>query len=492
MLRRVAICLIIASALLCGCVEERLEVVLNADGSGRVSGEVILSDRLMTAYHEVLRTGAPVIGSIMGTRVSSAVLIGYVQSYDEKNLDDALNLHDYRRATLANGAQRTRFAGTFESPTFLDTPFAREVLGLQWAPRSNGSNALYLDLAPRSRDRWAMNLGNPSFPAPTLRMLYGIAQGYRRKVKIQFPFPVEESPSADQLDAYTLQWDLDLGNHASLEKSEMVEALTDEGRASVIFSTDVLPVAYRAAREEAMALAHVENPGMQPTGGMSATLRRVQVTRDQFVNEEAPAAPTQVMFELGLSLPDDAQFMQHQEPRMVRVENADHESLLSCFGSGGRSGIWNEAGGYSVRFYATRPENLPGTLLKLEGVLPVIVATATREVRFGPDTFLTLLRPMHPPRDTSPEITLSQIDTNTAILCSGEVPDPEGVCQVLTVNLLLRDGTYESSWGGQPQGNERQVGFRTPIAEAEQIVVTVVDAYERYDVPFAADEIQLP
>jgi hypothetical protein len=480
--------------LLTGCVEERIDIVLNADGSGRVRAEIVESSRLMTAYHEIMRMRLPVVGSVMGIRVNAQAVTQVVQRHDAPVLEEALNVYAYERRDLWNGGRRTRYSGTFGSLSFLDTNYARETLGLRWLPRDAGGNVLYIDIAPRDLDRWAIDFGGRASPEPTLRMLFGLFQGYRRNVRLHLPFPVEDAPAADRDADGGLHWDLNLRDARTLEEAEKLDALCDAGRATVMFATDALPGAYRAARAGMLRLPEgpADAVGEIPEG-MMATLRQVQVTRSQLIATGTPSEPTQVMFEWQLQIPESLSFMQHLGARVFRAEDEEGESVITALSETPQSGYRPEAGGHAVYFYAQYPQRVPGALSVVQGVLPVAISESMYEVRLGPEAFRNLLDTSEDVRPDVPhEMVLTRLDTNAATFQTAVQADERAVCRVASASLMLEDGTYEEAWASRPRGNTRSVSFRTPILEAEQVVVTLVKAYSIYEVPFLARDVRLP
>lgn len=277
---RILIFALACGFLLGGCYEEKSEITLNKDGSGKFKCRLVISERLIVATSE--EDGGKQIPGVSKDKVL-------------KSLGSAIEIGSIKQIEQPDGGRIIEFDGTFSNAEqFFLSDFCRDTLKLRLSKTTDGQAVIYCQLSDISEKS----------SGPSTTQLYGLAKGKYVKRTIHLPANIEKTNGTLSSDKRTVSWSFDLRNKEGLARTKTFERSEDEGVGNAFFDASALEFALPLKTQKVSEETSIESQGhdnSETIEGLNAKISWVSIEQKIKLNNGSSKPETSGV-ELGIEL----------------------------------------------------------------------------------------------------------------------------------------------------------------------------------------------
>lgn len=474
------LCVVFLGCLLTGCYETRLDVLVREDGSGRMNGQLLISERMMMAIESSENTEAS--GS---TKVSTA--------FDEQTLRDKLGedseILELEITDLEDGSRQLEFVAEFaDIVTYLNKSGDRGMAPFRLMETSEGTGSVVF-----------ANQMNESPMSPELGQLYGMVKGFYFKVSVTLPVSLSSETDALALDGTTATWEFDLRDRDGLKKAMEVEDALANGEVYAHFSLDDWPeiTDELVAQRPSVQPAGISQTSEESGGKLWAQVATLHLSRiHQVIPEEEmedvmfhSGNDEELTFHILVSWVQDAKPSEYETAVLEEVITETGESLLPekrphSF----RRDVHERTKAFTSTVKAKAPSPLAKKIRWVKGYVPVVAGVESEVVMLNdPLSFVG--------EGTLKNETLQQLgavvkeveEKSLKIEVTGEAID--------SCVLVKKDGTRHNgsqSWSGSGGQYTYTYRFSERIEPEDSVEFTLRLSEKLTRVPFEARDLLLP
>jgi hypothetical protein len=481
---------------LVGCYEDTTELTLNADGSGQLEREIVISDRFLVAMTEQEEDAGS--GQMSMNNELPFDRESFMKIVDE----EVFTLETFETTDEDNGNRRISITGSFDDATaFLNSELGEQTM-VKLVADGEGNAALHWTAF--NSDQFENDLGWPQ--------MYGLAKGLRMATVVNAPAPLTHEHGEGEGEGNTARWEIDLTSREALEKTIALENALEGGNAVATFEGNPFELELPAAETPAPGGPSVEvaaestaegEEGEEGEGGargLSATVGSVTITRTAEVAELPDDVSSRGLPEpraaLGIHLtwPEGKRPISFEEPEVTEATDDTGQSLVdpdhsfSTF----RTDVWEHEESLLIAAEnMVAPGEGASEIVSLEGVVPVLMGTETEEIQ------VTELQ-----ANEGQPITGSEMAEQLAVAIKkiqGSQVDVSTNSESLETAFLVKGGaegerleTQGKGWSGFNDEYTYNFTFPQPVEEGDALVLVVVTKEIIARVPFSASELPLP
>ena len=473
----------VLTGILAGC-QQRIELVLNEDGSGTLRGERTLDDRVVM-LGDLLASNP---GS-KATFLNSEVLECNV----ETGLLEPAHFDTFQSEKNPDGSVTVAFEKTFSTIDSLLPLLGPRLLPVELYQTGDQHEAVMaLNLSVKS------DIGTDGTPDDVMRTFYLIAKGTCWTLDFTGPFPL--TVNAGEADDRQISWTIDLRNQAGLENAQALVAGLDEPVLTATFPLEGLGFTLpgKELSQEETTLPKPPEATVPTAEDMRIELGAVVVEKTQSV-AGGPLSSTKLRIGFDVTLPDGVIPLSIASPAsaQVVVGKTASEVEVSNWSAVGALDTWRCSLNYKL------PDPTITHLDALYAEARMTIASELETLEFD----LEQLQAMNGKDQTGVEaldalgITLEMIGSeglsfryaSTEEVRSAEQEDREITAPIVEVKLVRGEGsgtwsTSNRDWKGaytlHSAGDELREGAHLSItvARAQEVMSLPLDVVE-YDIP---------
>ncbi len=458
---------IICVLLVSGCIEDEVEVTLNADGSGTVIQKITLSERLLVALSD---------GNIGDN--TPPVTIDQVR----QRIGSAFDITDLRQTDLPDGGKIFEIKGVFERPErfFLST-YCQKDLKIRLSPIGSGNAAIFSDIG-FSGD----GLGS----GMTMERLYGLVKGLYISRTVALPADVVRTNGQLGGDKRSVRWVMDLRDRAGLAKTKTLIEGANEGKGVAEFDSRGLAFSLPLQIEEAEKISvEKQTPKTAPSASpFEADVVWVSCNRKRTI--EGNMEITEAKIGVALRWEEECNPVRCKSPTLHTVLDNQNQDLVinkSSSISQSVSSIEQRERKKELNLLIAAPSENARSLKNITGHVEVVAKVATQEI------VLDHLQSLRGASSTGNE-TLDRLHFKVRSI-QGQTMEIEiegGNNAIVSLEPLNKDGLAVRRQGGSGWGNNYRYDFAQDVSEIQKCRLEVVVSEEIVKIPFAINELPLP
>ena len=293
---------ILAAITITGC-QQRVELVLNKDGSGTLSGERVLDERIGLLTEMLAKQGGAAM-FVPEMLTNGLIENGLLQPDDFDTLE---------KEPQPDGAMKVVFEAKFDDIYGLLGLLERNFDGLSLYRNDEGKGVLALEDTEAN-----MGPGDGEDPADAITMLYVVAKGLLMETSFTAPSPV--NANGGDVDGNHVHWMVDLRNREGLDVTRTLMAQLDAPVLQAAFSLDGLGFDLPEKDSDAMAQPAAAAPTVTtPTpGDITTSISAVVVSKTQ-TDPAGPVDEANLQLTFALQMPEGANPMEVASPESVQL-----------------------------------------------------------------------------------------------------------------------------------------------------------------------------
>ncbi len=450
---------------LAGCLEDELEVRLNADGSGWVKHKATWSERMVVASAE---------------RAARPKTLPMVEEGVREKIASALAITKLEFADLPDGGKTMYLEGTFDSASqFFLSEYSRETCNLR------------LTLAGPDKVAVSCAMGQ-SKGSMELTTMYGLAKGLYVKRTVHLPADVIETNG--QLaggDKKTVTWVFDLRNQEGLKRTQAFIEGPDEGKGVAVIPASALTFALPLE-----PTSSTEPPSTQPgAGSLTAADLPVDVSwiawkKVKPFEESTGARKSDLTIGLKLTWPEGKRPAAYYPPVLTHLTDDCGKDLVSDKHTGsGRRKIHEHTKKQQMQVSALSPSPEARHLQNLAGTIKVVTDLEKQTVIL--DNVSDLVG-----KDSTGVAVLDdfQFRIKSAKGSQLTVAFKPGSDRISSLTMIKDDGTKlkNRGGGGSIGGGTYDSHFSEPLSDVQKCEIEVIVSKTTVTVPFSAGKLELP
>jgi hypothetical protein len=463
-----------------GCYESRVEVEVREDGSGLVTGRLLISERMMMAIESLEDSDS---------RGQTNISIPYHEKSFREKLGDTVTVIEFSASDLEDGARELTFQ--LEVPDIIlflnEDKGEASLASFRITKNADGLGQLVFDSQ--------MNDGPMT---PELGQLYGIMKGFYMQLSVKMPVPLSSEVTDLNADRTTVTWEFDLRNRAGLARALEVNESLGETPVFATFALDQWPdIADRLPAALTGPAEGITSSSMENDGRLWAQVASLQLTRNhQLLSEEEMEGARfhsrneeELTIHVLVSWAEDARPSEYSPLVLEEVLTETGESLLE---DKGRHSFSRDVHQHMESIISSAkvkaPSPVSSSLRLVKGYVPVVAGTETEKI--------VIQNPLDLPEGhLFEEEALQQVgailkeisEKNVKIEVTGKAIDD--------LELVKADGSREnpgSSRSGMNNQNTYNFTFQETVEPGDVLEITVRLSETKVKVPFVARDLRLP
>ncbi len=451
--------------LLGGCYEDEAEITLNADGSGTVTGKLLISEKLVVATSEGdnNKKAPPVTEEQLLKKISSAIDIASITMTE-----------------LSDGGRIIEYKGTFSSAEqFFLSKFCRDTLNLRLAPASEGKAAIYCET-------WQSSSASGG---PSITQLYGLIKGLYVKRTVHLPAAIETTNGQRGKDKNTVSWVTDLRNKEGLARTKAFVEGKDKGVGSAVFDASVLgfslPLKTATSSEE--TLESGKNPLSQGPTGLKAEVSWVEINKRIALDGDSNE-PVISDLEFGIKVnwtKDNTPFACHT-PVLTNIQDDLGNNLVrSTYESVHK--INGPSAEKILKTKAKAPSGNAKKIRNLEGYVSVVAKVNKKKVIL--ENMQELVG-----KETTANPILDKLHFKIKSIQGPRlnIEIDAGYNTITSIEVFENDGSRVKKRGGGGWGNNYSYDFDNDISKLNKCELEVIVSQTIVKIPFSLKEVVLP
>jgi len=453
-----AIVLIIGLA---GCWKDKLELFLNADGSGSVKQEVVWSERFVIAASE--------------EKVPTKTLPLTEQAL-RKKIGSALDLTSIKFTDLPDGSRKVRLEGTFQSAEqFFLSDYCREICKLRLLTAGSGEVTIVCDLKSNSQGESIKKVSG----------LYGFAKGLYIKRTIHLPVEVRRTDGMLVLeDKKCVSWEFDLRNRDGLKRAQEFVEGKSKGKGTAVIPASGLSFSVPLITQETTpGTADSPSESDLQIAVSSLTWNKVSV-----LEEDDMIRRSELKIGLSLKWPENKPPLGYYEPVISHMtDDQGNDLVITRNVARWRRKIHSHRTKQQLQAKAKSPALDATSLINLAGYVRIVTGIKTEKV------ILDDIHQLVGKESTGNKILdglqfrLKSIKGN-----SFEVSIDGGHNTISTIEMIKTDGTRLKTSGRGGWEDNYSYETKEPLSDVGRCELEVIVAETTVDLPFRAIKLDLP
>ena len=443
---------------LVGCFEDRVEITLNADGSGTVKQKLVFSEQILVGMED----------GDGGSKTPPSEKEELI-----KEIGEALKITSITLTDLGDGGRIIEFEGTFSTPEQLFfSDYCQEQLKLRIAAGSDGNAVLYCQMYERSDGS-----------GPSVGQLYALAKGMYIERIVNLPGKIAETNGMVSNKKKTVRWEFDLRDRKGLgEAKEFLES-KEKGRGSVIFDASKLKFSLPLKMVE--KAAETETTADDGKGKLKCEVVWVSTESKYYVkNSETEISK----LELGAELTwEDMQPVAYANYKLTGMTDEMGNDLVIENQWASRRDIGESKKSQEVTLKFQIPGKGVKELRNIQGQVEVITGIVTEKVAL--EDFDGLAG-----KESTGNAVLDKMNFKINILEDHllKISIDGGRKMIRSLEMLRADGSRVKTSGSMGAGNSYTYQFSENLNEAVKLEIEVITSEDTVTVPFALERFTLP